>query len=98
MISAPEEAIHLSITNSSLLHYHCSDPSLLANVPLQDSHRTYANFQGRHKLCLTTRGPTGLLADLSMAEEMEQLETEGHLDEGGYWVWEEVKTPLQVID
>jgi hypothetical protein len=59
----------------------------------QDAGRAYAHFQGRHKLCLTTKGPTSLLADITRVGDLEQLKTGDHIiDRGRYLVWEELKT------
>jgi hypothetical protein len=58
----------------------------------QDAGRTSSHFSGRHKLLLTTRGPSDLLAALEEEGNIERLSTDAQIDKGKYLVWQELET------
>ena len=52
-----------------------------------------AQEHGCHKLCLTTRGSTGLLSDMS--KKLKTLKTDDHLGKEQYRIWEEFNSGSQ---
>ena len=60
-----------------------------------DAGRAGANYQGRHKLLLTTKGLTEMLVDMGANGEVERCKTDDRIDKGRYAVWEEMRTAVK---
>ena len=86
------------IDNSQFLDKPAVKPHLreFFNLFGRRPNRTYASFEGSHKLLLTSKGFPGVLANLSSEKRLTQFNTENQVvQSAGYILWEDVKSTVE---